>query len=205
MKYRTRFLSGFALALSLSLFGISAQATLVDHGDSMVDPVTGLQWLDLDVDAGALIGKTWNQAVASTYVQDQGYRHATDAEVKEMFMNAGIVSMNHLPDPANNAGVQQLLDLLGCTFLCGTSLEKGRGFAAHNSHWRVRPYYREGIFGSAAAVHTGHSKDHWAFSSTGHFLVRNFVAAPVPAALWLFASALGLFGWLRYRFKPLAA
>ncbi len=120
MKYRTRLLSGFALALAL--FGGGAQATLVDNGDRMVDQSKGLEWLDLDVDNGALIGKSWNQAKASTYVQDQGYRHATDVEVKEMFMHAGIVSTNHLPNPANNAGVQLLLDFLGCTFLCGSSV-----------------------------------------------------------------------------------
>ena len=113
MKYRTRLLSGFALALFL--FGGSAQTNLVDNGDSMIDQDTGLEWLDLDVDSGALIGKTWNQAEASTYVQDQGYRHATDVEVKQMFMNAGIVSTNHFPNPANNAGVQLLLDFLGCS------------------------------------------------------------------------------------------
>ena len=201
MKYRTRLLSGFALALSL--VAGSAQAILVDNGDTMVDQDTGLEWLDLDVDNGALIGKSWNQAEASTYVQDQGYRHATDVEVKEMFMNAGIVSTNHLPNPANTAGVQLLLEFLGCTFLCGTGFEKGRGFAAHDSKWRVRPYYRQGIFGGAAAVHTGHSKDHWKFHSTGHYLVRTYI--PTPAAVWLFASALGLFGWLRYRSKSLAA
>lgn len=190
MNYQIK-LAG-ACALALSLIGGGASAALVDNGNSMIDTATGLQWLDLTETQGI----SYNAALATTYVTGDGYTHATSAQVETMFLNAGFLTTNNVNNPGNDTAANLLLDLLGCTQFCGTVNATGRGFADWTSPgWTTRPNYHTSGLGAGAAITSLLSSNlDLADATAGHFLVRPI---PVPAAVWLFGSALGLLGWIR--------
>jgi len=193
MNYRNTLAS--ACALALSLIGGSAYAALVDNGNSMIDNGTGLEWYDLD-NADSL-GKTYNEVVASSLYTVDGYVHATVAQVATMFTNAGFLTTDNVNNPLNDPAADLLLANLGCTQFCGTINETGRGFADWTTAgWTTRPnYHKTGLGAGAAATSLLlTSNSDLADVTAGHFLVR---AVPVPAAVWLFGSALGLLGWAR--------
>jgi len=190
MKLRTQLASVFALALSLTAVG--ADAALVDNGTSMIDTATGLEWLDLTQTQGL----TWNQAEASVYVTSQGYARATVGQVITLFTNAGFLTTDNTNDSGNDPAASDLLSFLGCTQFCGTVNATGRGFAAWTSvGWSTRPNYHTSGLGAGAATTSLLTSDLDLVDATaGHFLVR---VVPVPAAVWMFGSALALLGWSR--------
>ena len=190
MNYQTK--TAGVIALALSLISGSAAAALVDSGNSMIDNGTGLQWLDLTQTQGL----TYNQALATTFVTVDGYVHATSAQVNTMFLNAGFLTTDNVNNPANDPAAADLLNFLGCTQFCGTINATGRGFADWTSPgFTTRPnYHTTGLGAGAAVTSLLTSNLDLADSTAGHFLVR---AVPVPAAVWLFGSALGLLGWMR--------
>jgi hypothetical protein len=189
MKDRIRTLGVVALASSL-LTG-NAGAALIDSGNALIDTSTGLQWLDLTETQGL----TWNQAEASGYVTVQGYVHATEAQVITLFTNAGFLTTDNTNNPANDPAANLLLAIMGCTQFCGTVNATGRGFADWDGTFTTRPNYHTSGLGAGAATTSLLTSDLDLVDTTaGHFLVR---PVPVPAAIWLFGSALGLIGWLR--------
>jgi len=193
MNYRNTLVS--ACALALSLIGGSAYAALVDNGNSMIDTGTGLEWYDLDnIDS---LGKTYNQVVGSSLYTVDGYEHATTAQVITLFTNAGFLTTDNTNNSANDPAANLLLDYLGCTQFCGTVNATGRGFADWTSvGWTTRPnYHTTGLGAGAATTSLLSSNLDLVDATAGHFLVRT--AIPVPAAVWLFGSALGLLGWVR--------
>lgn len=185
-----------ASALALSLLGGNGYAALVDNGNSMIDTATGLEWLDLDVNVGELVGLSWNDAEASNYVTVDGYVHATRAQVETLFLNAGFLTTDNTNNPANNPAAADLLAFLGCTQFCGTVNATGRGFADWDGTFTTRPNYHTSGLGAGAAITSLLSSNLDLIDTTaGHFLVR---AVPVPAAVWLFGSGLiGLVGIAR--------
>ncbi len=191
---KNQFYSGvvFALILTFLASGISvARAAMVDNGSSMIDTATGLQWLDLTETQGL----SWNQAEASTYVTVNGYAHATEAQVITLFLNAGFLTTDNTNNPANNPAASTLLSFLGCTQFCATVNATGRGFADWGGGWTTRPNYHMSGLGAGAATTSLLSANLDLIDATaGHFLVQ---PVPVPAAAWLFGSALGLLGWVR--------
>jgi len=190
MNYRNTLVS--ACALAFSLIGGSAYAALVDNGNSMIDNGTGLEWLDLTETQGI----SYNAALATTYVTVDGYVHATTAQVTTLFTNAGFLTTDNTNNSANDPAANLLLDYLGCTQFCGTVNATGRGFADWTSvGWTTRPnYHTSGLGAGAATTSLLSSNLDLVDTTAGHFLVR---AVPVPAAVWLFGSALGLLGWAR--------
>ncbi|NND37224.1 MAG: hypothetical protein HKN81_08840 [Gammaproteobacteria bacterium] len=190
MNYQTK--TAGVIALAFSLISGGAAAALVDNGNSMIDNGTGLEWLDLTQTQGL----SYNQALATAFVTVDGYVHATSAQVETMFLNAGFLTTNNVNNPANDPAAADLLNFLGCTQFCGTVNATGRGFADWTSPgFTTRPNYHTSGLGAGAAVTSLLTSDlDLTDASAGHFLVR---AVPVPAAAWLFGSALGLLGWLR--------
>jgi hypothetical protein len=114
-----------------------------------------------------------------------------------LFLNAGFVSTNNVNNTANDPAAALLLENLGCTLLCNTNFDTGRGFAIGETALTIRPNYREGPLGAGAAVLSLQNNNLDAsFADSGHFLVN---VVPIPAAVWLFASGLGFLGWFRGR------
>ncbi len=189
MNFSTK-LAGVS-ALVLSLLGSNSYAALVDNGNSMIDTGTGLQWLDLT----ETLGSSWNTVEGSTLVTNDGYVHATVAQVQTLFLNAGFLTTDNTNNLLNNPAAADLLAFLGCTQFCGTVNATGRGFA-DNGTFKSRPNYHTSGLGAGAAVISLQTSDLDLVDTTaGHFLVK---PVPVPAAVWLFGSGLlGLAGMAR--------
>lgn len=107
-------LSGGFAALLLAAPG---GAAIIDNGDSITDTATNSEWLDLTMTQGDTI----DQVIASTLYTVDGYRHATLAEVEELFGNAGF-NLGLGPgvnDVSNQPAADDLLGFMGCTTSCG--------------------------------------------------------------------------------------
>lgn len=158
-----------SLSTTLIVAASPAAAVLVDNGDSTIDTDTGLEWLDLTLTQGL----SWNQAEATSYVTVDGYVHATDEQVAELFTNAGFVSLDNSSNAANDPAAAALLSLLGCTQFCGTVNQLGRGFADWNGAQLTRPFYRASPLGAAAATTSLLTPNlDLIDASAGHYLVR---------------------------------
>ena len=75
-------------ALMTASISMSANATIVDLGNTTLDTQTNLEWLDLT----ATIGKSYNEVIGGfgNYIAD-GYRYANTTEVTTLFTNAGVI------------------------------------------------------------------------------------------------------------------
>ena len=177
-----------------------AQTDLFEPGDKLLtrDRITKFEWLYLFGTQGI----SFNQAEASIFVTTLGFRHATEAEVAELFTNAGFVALGGLQDPANDFAAALLLDFLGCTQFCGGRNELGRGFAIRSPLGLTRPIYRESPLGGAAATISLLTSDKQLVDpSAGHFLVREpGVHVPIsPLARGLLVLCLSVGGALGAR------
>jgi len=184
-----------AMAALITCFaGGSAQAALVDNGNSLIDTATNLEWLDLT----QTLGQTVNQALSSSFVTVDGYAYATTAQVTTLFANAGFVTGVSITDPQNDPAAALLLGGLGCTQFCpppNDTNATGRGWADDGA-LNYRPFYSNSGNGAIYAINSlGNASEDVAVTTVGVYLVRTVV--PVPAAVWLFGSALGLLGWMR--------
>ncbi len=178
-------------ALLLMLVVGSANAALIDNGTSMIDTGTGLQWLDLTQTQSM----SWNTSLASSFVTVDGYTHATETQVITLFTNAGFLTTNNVNNVLNNPAANTLLAFLGCTQFCNTVNATGRGFADWNGTFTTRPnYHLSGLGAGAATTSLLSSNLDLVDATAGHFLVK---VVPVPAAVWLFGSAIGLMGVMR--------
>lgn len=177
--------------LLLLLVAGSANAALIDNGTSMIDTATGLKWLDLTQTQGM----SWNTSLASSFVTVEGYTHATETQVITLFTNAGFLTTNNVNNVLNNPAANTLLAYLGCTQFCNTVNALGRGFAEWSGAQKTRPnYHMTGLGAGAATTSLLTSNLDLVDPTAGHFLVK---VVPVPAAVWLFGSALGALGWMR--------
>ena len=117
LRTKTRF-AQFLAVLLLGLSVGTANATLIDNGDTTIDTSTGLEWLDLTLTTG----QSWNAVVGGFggYVND-GFRHANTQELCSLFTTLGDVLPNctsdtNIGDPMNQANANLLVSLLGDTF-----------------------------------------------------------------------------------------
>lgn len=78
----------------LSFASMSANAILIDNGNTIYDTASHLQWLNLTSTYGSVSGNglTREQYESSNYMTSGEYRWATSAEVGDLFLNA-------YPDP----------------------------------------------------------------------------------------------------------
>lgn len=189
-----------ALATLVLAAPLAANAVPIDQGNTTLSTDTGLEWLDLTLTHGL----SYNQALASSYVTNDGYRHATTAEVTALFLEAGFATTNNVNNVVNNPAAALLLDLMGCTQFCGTINATGRGFAIFSATFRVRPnYHTSGLGAGAAVISLFTSNGDLVDPSAGHFLVRTFqpVLIPSPSTLSLLGLGLVVTGLLRRRRK----
>jgi hypothetical protein len=97
----------------------SANAILIDHGDTTLDTITGYEWLDLTLNTNISYA-TMVEGDLNGY-GPQGYRHASKQEVMAFWTHAGIPVIPSAPwggsetDPANIAPMLALLELVGQT------------------------------------------------------------------------------------------
>jgi len=197
-------------AVAIFIVSLSSNASLLDNGNTTIDTGTGLEWLDITL----TVGQSYNDVLASSFVTTDGYQYATEAEVEQLFTNAGGTPT---PGPAylpsNIAPAQLLLDLMGCTsYLIGVPCD-GAGedwapamwgssseyIALIDDRWNLPEYIvpggHAGVLTTRSFIHGDDSTSYRA--DVGSFLVRTS-AIPIPAAVWLFGSGLlGLVGMAR--------
>jgi hypothetical protein len=111
MTYRSLFQH---LLLVLPLAAGNAWADLASSHDSFIGPYTvthdsktDLEWLDLDL----TLGMSWNEA-EDTFAS-RGFRHATEAEVGQLFTNAGLIEGEN-DSESNYAAARKFQDLTAC-------------------------------------------------------------------------------------------
>lgn len=188
-----RFLNylGFAVLLSLSS---SSWAALISYdfssaGDELLtrDTGTSLEWLDLTVTTSL----SYNDIVGGygDYLTTHGFRYATALEVNQLITNAG---------GDNPAGIQTLLDMLGCTINCASANPGARGIIPQTGGLVEYTWYLNDGAESDPFI----LGDDGAELTTGHFLVRDFqpVSEPVAGMFMIFGLA-GLLVSRRQRTK----
>jgi hypothetical protein len=201
-------LSGLLLASSAVLATAPVHASLLEvdfisGGDRLLtrDTASGLEWLDLTT----TVGLSWNSLVhegAGGWLA-QGFRHATTAEVSGLFSHAGISQTPPVWAVTGEAAqVSNLLQLIGITETGPSGRKKAFGITASEAAPGFHVASCLGVRGNgltSAVVECKQLADTAvlvgnAGYSTGHYLVREASAVPLPGAVFLFGS--GLIGML---------
>ncbi|MEE2970680.1 MAG: PEP-CTERM sorting domain-containing protein [Pseudomonadota bacterium] len=204
----------FIVSPTISLNGARAAlmgADLLSLGDQLLtrDLDTNLDWLELTETTNLSVNDIFGGA--GSFLTN-GFRYASEAEVREFWSNAGILTLNTNAttpgaDPAGRVAeniipVMALMDLIGCTGNCATAGPNfTSGFAAPNElvvGVAQSPFIEffdgnaRSLVGTDICCPRFDSKQ----LSIGHWLVRPF-QAPEPGTLTIFA--LGLLGVSRCR------
>lgn len=186
------------LVTGLSLAG-SAQASLVDFGTYTQDTDSGLEWLDLTETDGLSYKRVKKMIKDSGSLS--GWRYASRDEVRDLYSSAGIGLGNQMGKKYFNE-MNALTDLLGDTVrgrTYGFSGLTAESFLLKNNRilfWAAtkRFFWKEYSWSNTNGFI---QFDTSSSLNVGSFLVRQTTvsAVPVPAAVWLFGSALlGLVG-----------
>ena len=196
------------LAITL-LVSVSANAALVDNGSYTTDTANGLDWLDLDQTDGL----AWDAALTA----NQGWRLATNTEVEGLFAEAfdGYYDTNlteHYSRNLDGSYADQETDAARWASLFGATTDNSNPNEAYLSQgmyldedgeyriigtliWGYLPEGLAEVYGLEYSTEYGYWGDN-GYSEAGVLMVRSSVV-PVPAAVWLFGSALAGLGWFR--------
>lgn len=180
----------------------TAQAALVATTNSVVDGSTNLEWLQIPLTAGM----SYNAILASSYVTSGGYAFATEAQVLQLFADAGGTGDTGVTFRGNNEQPAKNLVTLfgGCTSYLLSPSTYGCGNPGEywfTAMWGSGPYVAlVDVFDSS---NSGILSTRWSGSyinknaayrvDTGAFLVRQVQAAatvPEPASVALVGIAL---------------
>jgi hypothetical protein len=193
------------ILISLMLLGLSissVNASLVDNGNYITDTVTGLDWSDFT--------RSWNKSYSQAATDNSGWRHATNSEVEGLFgvlfdgyfdtNSAGFSSEFDTEYADHSADVSAFESLFGWENVSGE--RRAYGFYSDENNLIRLMGTRNTSSGSyifGLNLIYDYSPGN-ANSGIGSYLVRDLSPVPVPAALWLFGTALiGLVGMSRRR------
>jgi hypothetical protein len=196
---------GFAVFIAALLLAAGpSRAALIEAdwlaaGDGLltVDPDTGLQWLDWTASTNLSVDQVMAQlGSGGTF---DGFRYATEAEVTQLYVDAGIPDAPGIT-AANLIPVQELLALVGVTGTGGLGPFAIGWTASFSGGLRVQASLtdRSDDLGQATFVTVLGFGDDFATSTWGHALVR---VVPEPGTASLFAVSLALLAVVRRRLR----
>lgn len=208
MKFLSTFLV-FAALLSTSATLHAAPVDFIDNGISTTDKLSGLEWLDVSETSGRSYNDVSSELGAGG--EFEGWRYATSSELLTLVSNwtGQIITATHqVLFPEGEGSIDGLVSLLGPTssdffssdenaFVKGILADPIGGWhhqAAFLFNLDLNEEDADFIFANA-----GPYSDYFTDSTYGSFLVRDaqISAIPLPPAILLFASAVGLLGLLR--------
>lgn len=190
------------------VLGLPVNAALVDNGAYTTDSVSGLDWLDLSA--------TFDMTLSDAQAANSGWRLATDSEVNNLFSQlfpnfyetasncneftnyCGISDSNNGASADQAARVDNFVLLFGAAYSTNPDLIVSRGLYRddlNNLRYMgiIDEYSSNRVFGMD---YTAILPEDISVSNIGTYLVRSSVV-PIPAAVWLFGSALAGLGWMR--------
>ncbi len=188
----------------------SAQAALIDNGTFTTDDISSLDWLDLNV--------TSNTSVTDALSQNSGWRLPTNAEVEGLFASAFPEYMSTHGDGFSHSGDLSISDaaaqldrilewhsLLGTSGIDGSDRYSYGLYQDENSRWRMIGSRYDTNHPANLVFGPEFQNDYWRDYSSqatdGHeafgVLLTRTSVVPIPAAAWLFGSALLGLGFLR--------
>jgi hypothetical protein len=206
------------LAFVAVAFSMQASAAIVKAGDIISDDATGLDWYALTPTVGYSYGQmTTNFADSNS--QFFGYRYARTTDLNTLLANAGYTgdSYNYVTDASSRAAISSLYYMFGQTGIacCNRAdgfydddelgsdpYRAGLGFLIPDLDGQAGYGPNEaGLFrllDDQYGVTVSTDPNGAVENKIGSFIVKATV--PIPAAVWLFGSALaGLIGFRRYR------
>jgi hypothetical protein len=195
MKNILRFFS----VLAFSLWVGSVNATLIDNGDTTVDPITGLTWLDLTESLGMSVQDVWDDVGGFL---SAGWSVASSAQVDELFAHAGVPApSSELNLYKDSAITDYMLGLFGITGYLAVDEPFGVGLADNGGNRATVPYYmtrqieesRTAGSSECCVLYTDASDE------AGVWLIMP-AKVPVPSSIAL--VALGLLGLVRKGLLP---
>lgn len=170
-------LGAVLLTVCASANGELVQRDFLAAGDGLLtfDTDTGLEWLDLT----QTVGWSYNQTLVSSLVVSNGFRFATEVDLRTLYEAAGIPTFagQSSYSTANAAGVALLLSLVGCTTQCVVGAPAGQGWLdvgdPTTTYWAFyqRDFDGTNFNGGVTLAWGPRSKDS-TYSDTGSFLVR---------------------------------
>ena len=210
-----KYLKVVLLAIFLGL-STSANAILIENNTFTTDTDTGLNWLDFSF----TINKS-RDYILTQFIDGgefDGYRYATDMEVVNLWSNFGFDLSTIQPGTHGDAsdGLIEASNLLGNTsnLFDPNSFDYGTiGVTENVSLSGANNYNVLGVYHTLPVNVTTHLSiqnpgyvDSSIVTAAGHYLIADTYPAvstvPVPAAAWLFGSALlGFFGFSRRKAK----
>jgi len=206
------------LLFSLALYGLSTltvNAALIDGGSVTRDDESGLEWLDLTLSTNRSYNDVSGEfGIGGDY---EGWRYASTTEIGLFFTHAGgTVPFTGLQGD-DEAWIAELLGLWGVTTASSSPLHPASEALSGTSHaWiDIDTGFHVGVWGAALAIDVDWPNqnglgDYALIATLGPYttlysmdtsrprlasaLVRSYV--PIPAAVWLFGTALiGLIGF----------
>ncbi len=193
------------LGILLFFVYLTADAALIDNGTYTSDTLSGLDWLELS--------ETSSQSYADALTNNPGWRHATNAEVENLFTISFVnyvenSASEHLSTtsfgdyPGQSTDVSTFLGLIGQSNSFGSDLYSFGLYKDEDAIFRMMGTYAlDNTFSVTAVYSDEYVTDYSSAASNGSpyfgtYIVRSSIV-PVPAALWLFASALSGLAWSR--------
>lgn len=180
------------LTLNLVLFHATSYSALIDAGNTTIDDMTGLKWLDLSETFGRSYVDVSSKLSAGG--EFEGYRYATLDEVLTLTENAGVSGYVNDFNDFNYQPMTDLLKLLVGLPLNGNEIQIGGTLSTiNNINWRgayndrtvfmINNIDKTAVIGASTI---------WVEGSgfyTGHWLV-SAVQVPEPSTFWLFLSGI---------------